>query len=172
MKLELLNPKLFVKILENAFWCFVGHWIHKDNYGFHTDYLTAFHTITAEGRIPIAYFPRTEKIMRKHHPTNLLNEMLEENMTLLTSFARIKFLLDSAVYLPVSPLQKTNSHYSSLQGNGELNRTYYATMFFTPLESTLGFLCGSVVKNPPANAGDARDRGFHPWVRNIPWRRK
>ena len=37
--------------------------------------------------------------MRKHHPTNLLNEMLEGNMTLLTSFARIEFLLDSAVYL-------------------------------------------------------------------------
>ena len=30
-----------------------------------------------------------------------------------------------------------------------------------------------VVKNPPANAGDIRDRrGFNPWVRKIPWRRK
>ena len=28
-----------------------------------------------------------------------------------------------------------------------------------------------VVKNLPANAGDMR-HGFHPWVRNIPWRRK
>ena len=28
---------------------------------------------------------------------------------------------------------------------------------------------GSVVKNPPANAGDT---GFESWVRNIPWRRK
>ena len=26
------------------------------------------------------------------------------------------------------------------------------------------------VKNPPANAGDAR--GFDPWVRKIPWKRK
>ena len=28
-----------------------------------------------------------------------------------------------------------------------------------------------VVKNPPANAGDARDTEFSPWVRTIPWRR-
>ena len=28
-----------------------------------------------------------------------------------------------------------------------------------------------MVKNPPANAGDAGD-GFHPWVGKIPWRRK
>jgi len=27
------------------------------------------------------------------------------------------------------------------------------------------------IKNPPANAEDARDR-FNPWVRKIPWRRK
>ena len=31
--------------------------------------------------------------------------------------------------------------------------------------------CGTVGKNLPANAGDARDR-FYPWVRNIPWKRK
>jgi len=31
---------------------------------------------------------------------------------------------------------------------------------------------GSVVKNPPANAGDARDTRFNPWVGKIPWRRK
>ena len=29
-----------------------------------------------------------------------------------------------------------------------------------------------VVKNLPANAGDARDAGFDPWVRKIPWRRE
>ena len=29
-----------------------------------------------------------------------------------------------------------------------------------------------MVKNPPANAGDARDEGFDPWVRKILWRRK
>ena len=29
-----------------------------------------------------------------------------------------------------------------------------------------------VVKNPPPNAGDIRDTGFHPWVAKIPWRRK
>ena len=28
-----------------------------------------------------------------------------------------------------------------------------------------------VVKNPPANAGRHKRRGFHPWVRKIPWRR-
>ena len=32
----------------------------------------------------------------------------------------------------------------------------------------LGFPGGSVVKNPPAKAGDA----FDPWVRKIPWRRE
>ena len=32
----------------------------------------------------------------------------------------------------------------------------------------LGFPSGSVVKNPPANAGDIRDS----WVGKIPWRRK
>ena len=30
---------------------------------------------------------------------------------------------------------------------------------------------GTSVGNPPANAGDMR-RGFDPWVRKIPWRRK
>ena len=35
-----------------------------------------------------------------------------------------------------------------------------------------GFPGGAVVKNPPVKAGDARDRGFNPWVRNIPWSRK
>ena len=28
-----------------------------------------------------------------------------------------------------------------------------------------------VVKNPPTNAGDLRDNGFHPWVRKTPRRR-
>ena len=26
-----------------------------------------------------------------------------------------------------------------------------------------------VVKNPPANAGDIKSRGFDPWVGKIPW---
>ena len=38
-----------------------------------------------------------------------------------------------------------------------------------PLHS--GSPCGSLVKNPPANAGDRRCR-FDPWVRKILWRRK
>ena len=29
-----------------------------------------------------------------------------------------------------------------------------------------------LIKNLPANAGDARDAGFDPWVRKIPWRRE
>jgi len=29
-----------------------------------------------------------------------------------------------------------------------------------------------VVKNLPANAGDARDYGFNPWVGKSPWRRQ
>ena len=29
-----------------------------------------------------------------------------------------------------------------------------------------------MVKNSPANAGDARDTGFNPWFGKIPWRRK
>ena len=34
-------------------------------------------------------------------------------------------------------------------------------------------LVAQLVKNLPANAGDARDAGlFHPWVGKIPWRRK
>ena len=33
----------------------------------------------------------------------------------------------------------------------------------------LGFPGGSVVKNPPANAGDT---GFNSWVGKIPWSRK
>ena len=32
----------------------------------------------------------------------------------------------------------------------------------------LGFPRGAVIKNLPANAGDARDAGFDPWVRKIP----
>jgi len=30
-----------------------------------------------------------------------------------------------------------------------------------------GFPGGLVVKNPPVNAGDARDHGFNSWVRKI-----
>ena len=29
-----------------------------------------------------------------------------------------------------------------------------------------------MVKNPSANAGDARDVEFNPWVRKTPWRRE
>ena len=36
----------------------------------------------------------------------------------------------------------------------------------------MDFPGGTVVKNPPANAGGTRDVGFHPWVGKIPWSRK
>ena len=36
----------------------------------------------------------------------------------------------------------------------------------------LGFPGGTMVKNLPANAGDARYAGSNPWVRKTPWRRK
>ena len=29
-----------------------------------------------------------------------------------------------------------------------------------------------VIKNPSANAGKLKDRGFDPWVKKIPWRKK
>ena len=35
-----------------------------------------------------------------------------------------------------------------------------------------GFPGGSVVKNPPVNARDTRDKGLIPWVGKSPWRRK
>ena len=35
-----------------------------------------------------------------------------------------------------------------------------------------GFPGGTVVKNPPANAGDIRDTASNPGVKKIPWRRK
>ena len=36
--------------------------------------------------------------------------------------------------------------------------------FFFQLYLYMGFPGGSVVKNPPANAGDGRAWGFNPWV--------
>ena len=35
-----------------------------------------------------------------------------------------------------------------------------------------GFPGGTVVKNPPANAGDIRDTASNPGVKKIPWRRE
>ena len=35
----------------------------------------------------------------------------------------------------------------------------------------LGYLGGAVVKNPPANAEDAKRCWFNPWLGKIPWRR-
>ena len=36
----------------------------------------------------------------------------------------------------------------------------------------MGFLSGSVVKNPPVMQERCRRRGFDPWVRKTPWRRE
>ena len=35
-----------------------------------------------------------------------------------------------------------------------------------------GFAGGSAIKNLPADAGDAGDTGFDPWVGKIPWSKK
>ena len=43
-----------------------------------------------------------------------------------------------------------------------------AAKLFPPAWGSLVFPCGSGVKNPP----QCRRRGFNPWVRTIPWRRK
>ena len=48
-------------------------------------------------------------------------------------------------------------------------KTRVSVFYF--LQEGLMYLCGTVVKNLPTNAGDARDR-FYPWVRNIPWKKK
>ena len=49
----------------------------------------------------------------------------------------------------------------------------YTFTQFTPvvITSCMGFLCGSVVKNPPA-IQETQETWFHPWVRKIPWSRK
>ena len=39
------------------------------------------------------------------------------------------------------------------------------------MDRNLSKLWGSVVKNPPANEGDARD-ALDTWIGKIPWRRK
>ena len=43
--------------------------------------------------------------------------------------------------------------------------------YLKPHALPLGFLGGTVVKNPPVNAGDIRD-SFDSWVGKVPWRRK
>ena len=45
--------------------------------------------------------------------------------------------------------------------------TIYLTYLFF-----FGFSGGAVAKNSPANAGEASDCKFNPWVGKIPWRRK
>ena len=53
----------------------------------------------------------------------------------------------------------------------ELQFPFLPTDFKYPSAFT-GFSGGTVVKNPPANAGECKRLGFHPWVRKIPWSRK
>ena len=43
---------------------------------------------------------------------------------------------------------------------------------FDNLPETRALQVGLGVKNPPVNAGDARDHRFGPWVGKIPWTRK
>ena len=47
-----------------------------------------------------------------------------------------------------------------------------ATAAYAGWEHHLGFPGDSVVKNPPANAGDTKKRKFDLWVRKTPWSRK
>ena len=46
-----------------------------------------------------------------------------------------------------------------------------AASLISHLHLTPGFPGGTVIKNLPANAGDARDSGLIPWIRKIPWSR-
>ena len=47
-----------------------------------------------------------------------------------------------------------------------------ASVFLAGAQVILGFLGGSVVENPPANARRQERRRLDPWVEKIPWRRK
>ena len=60
-----------------------------------------------------------------------------------------------------------------------LEQKIYGTVFEVNIElfdrdpsPCVGFPGGSVVKNPPANAGDTRDIGLIPGSGRFPWRRK
>ena len=55
-----------------------------------------------------------------------------------------------------------------LNGKKQLQITYVINNLYPEYG---GFPGGSLVKNPPANAGNVRRPGFDPWVRKIPWRR-
>ena len=44
----------------------------------------------------------------------------------------------------------------------------YLTVLFSYVSITLGFPCGLVVKNPPANAGDSREAGSIPGLGRSP----
>ena len=48
---------------------------------------------------------------------------------------------------------------------------FHWSIIYPKCEIYIYFPGGSVVKNPPANAGDAGDR-FNPWVVKISWRRE
>ena len=60
------------------------------------------------------------------------------------------------------------------QGSGALPSPAlhsFQTHFYKSVKTVSGFPGGSMVKNPPSNAGNTRDT-FDPWVQKIPWRRK
>ena len=61
-------------------------------------------------------------------------------------------------------------HYSAIKMEGLL--IIHMTIWMNYQRMKLGFPGGAVVKNLPANAGDAGDSGFCSWVGKIPWRRK
>ena len=64
-------------------------------------------------------------------------------------------------------LASPNSNIFSFLSRTHFTQTCKIALFM----STLAFLGGTAVKNPPANAGDTR-QGLDPWVRKSPWRRK
>jgi len=75
-------------------------------------------------------------------------------------------------------MQKTDVHYRSLTGEGIFNWRFIFTLDYLAAEHVCvlsekvtcpGFAGGTVVKNPPADAGDT---GSIPGVGKIPWRRK
>ena len=53
---------------------------------------------------------------------------------------------------------------------GTINQSFFFTLGFNYVTYTgMGFPGGTVVKNPPANAGDSRDLGSVPRLGRFPW---
>ena len=55
--------------------------------------------------------------------------------------------------------------------NDQIRLEITKPVYKRPYELNWASQVALVVKNLPANAGDIKTRGFHCWVRKIPWRR-